>query len=137
MPLPPSGGWPISPEEAAWHTVARAVRGANPQDSVVKPPPPQVAPEAPVVPAVAKAMVSIAKLGPIKLEKKRQDTLKHWAKRKVELAQQEEELKKELDPEVSRVIQPKAILLFSEMLQSIHYDDMAVVELLTTGIKVL
>ena len=53
MPLPPSGGWPISPEEAAWHTEARAVRGANPQDCPVKPPPPQVAPAAPAEPAVA------------------------------------------------------------------------------------
>lgn len=91
-----------------------------------------------VPPAVARAVASIAKLGPINFErKKRQDTLKHWAKRKVELAQQEEILKKKLDPEVRRVIQPKAILLFAEMLQRIHYDDMAVVELLTTGTKVL
>ena len=82
-------------------------------------------------------MATIAKSGPTKLEKKRQDTLSFWAKRKAELAQEDEALKKKLDPEVRRVIQPKSILLFSEMLQNIHYDDMAVVELLTTGIKVL
>ena len=89
-----------------------------------------------VPPAVAKAMASIAKLGPSGIAEKRKGTLKFWMERKAELEEQEEALKKKLDPEVRRVTQPKAILLFSEMLQSIHYDDMAVVELLTTGIKV-
>ena len=74
-------------------------------------------------PAVAKAMASIAKLGPINLSKERQDTLDHWGKRKVELSEQEGELQKQLDPEVARVIKPKAILLFAEMLQSINYDE--------------
>jgi len=88
-------------------------------------------------PAVAKAMAYIAKLGPINLRKGRHDTLDQWGKRLVELSEQEDEQKKKLDPEVARVIKPKAILLFAEMLQSINYDDMAVVELLMTGVKVL
>ena len=44
---------------------------------------------------------------------------------------QEQELKERLDPEVARVVNPTAILLFAEMLKSIRYDDMAVVDLLT------
>ena len=44
------------------------------------------------------ASMAMAKLGPIYLKKERQDTLDHWGKRKVELAQQEEELRKKLDP---------------------------------------
>ena len=48
-------------------------------------------------PAVAKAMASIAELGPINFKKERQDTLDHRDKRKVELTQQEEELRKKLD----------------------------------------
>ena len=89
-----------------------------------------------VPPAVAKAMASIAKLGPSGIAKKREATLSYWKDRKAALSQQDKELKAKLDPEVQKVIQPKAVLLFAEMLESIHYDDMAVVELLTTGIKV-
>ena len=89
-----------------------------------------------VPPAVAKAMVTIAKLGPEGIKEKRSRTLKFWADRKKALEVEEAKIKAKLDPDVSRVIESKSILLFSEMLQSIRYDDMAVVELLTTGVKV-
>ena len=88
-----------------------------------------------VPPAVAKAMSTIARAGPSGLKKKREETIAYWKVRTAELEKQEKELKERLDPEVARVVKPKAILLFAEMLKSIRYDDMAVVDLLTTGIK--
>ena len=90
-----------------------------------------------VPPAVAKAMATIVKLGPEGIKNKREATLNFWKERKAQLESKEAEFKKRLDPEVERVIRPKAILLFSEMLQAIKYDDMAVVDLLTTGVKVV
>ena len=89
-----------------------------------------------VPPAVAKAMATIAKVGTEGVKNKREKALSFWKSRKKELEAQEENLKQHLDPEVARIIKPKAILLFQEMLECISYDDMAVLELLTTGIKV-
>ena len=42
-----------------------------------------------------------------------------------------------LEPQVEAVVKDKKILLFKEMLASIHYDDMSVVDLLITGIEVV
>ena len=76
-------GFPWSTEEFT----CLAMTWAHPFDKDVKLPP-----------AVAKAIASLAKLGPINLKKERQDTLDHRDKSKVELMQQEEELRKKLDP---------------------------------------
>ena len=89
-----------------------------------------------VPPAVATAMATIAKKGPTGIKEKRERVLDFWKSRKLELEAQEKSLKSKLDPEVARIVEPKAVLLFKEMLEEIRYDDMAVVELLTTGIKV-
>lgn len=88
-----------------------------------------------VPPAVAKAMATIARKGPAGIKEKREQTIDFWKSRKKELEAQEKILKSKLDPEVARIIEPKSVLLFKEMLEAINYDDMAVVELLTTGIK--
>ena len=81
-------------------------------------------------------MATIARKGPEGIKEKRERVLEFWKTRKQELEAQERSLKNHLDPEVSRIIEPKAVLLFKEMLEAIKYDDMEVVELLTTGIKV-
>ena len=81
-------------------------------------------------------MATIAKSGPTRIKEKRERVLDFWKSRKQELEAQDKSLKSKLDPEVARIIEPKAVLLFKEMLEEIRYDDMEVVELLTTGIKV-
>ena len=101
-----------------------ASRCVHPSDRTIK-----------VPPALANAMATIARLGPHKLKQKREDTIAHWTKRKAELELQETTFKKQLNPDVAKVIGNKAVLLFSEMLQAL-YSDMGVVELLTMGIKV-
>ena len=90
-----------------------------------------------VPPAVAKAMAYIAREGPVGIKEKRERTIRYWEKRRSELEAGEKVLKQRLHPDVRSVVGEKNVLLFKEMLEYIRYDDLAVVELLTTGIPIV
>ena len=90
-----------------------------------------------VPPAVAKAMVDIARLGPSRLEQKRKRVMEYWTKVKEDLAPEEKLLKDRLDPEVREIVGQKSILLFRAMLEHIAYDDVEVANLLVTGVKLI
>lgn len=56
-------------------------------------------------------MVNIARLGPQRLEDKRQKLIEQWRKRKEDLRPKEkEELKKQLHPEVAKVVGDQDVL---------------------------
>ena len=63
----------------------------------------------------------------------RAQALKHWLRRSIQLKHQEEELVRTLEPGVAEVLQGKRILVWKEMLQSINYSDMGVVDEFCAG----
>ena len=63
----------------------------------------------------------------------RAQALKHWLRRSIQLKHQEEELVQTLEPGVAEVLQGKRILVWKEMLQSINYSDMGVVDEFCAG----
>ena len=65
----------------------------------------------------------------------RAQALKHWLRRSIQLKHQEEELVRTLEPGVAEVLQGKQILVWKEMLQSINYSDMGVVDEFCAGSK--
>lgn len=60
-------------------------------------------------------------------------TVKFWLKRVLSLRQDEAELHTKLDTQVESVIKNKKILVWKEMLESISYPDMGVVDEFTSG----
>ena len=90
-----------------------------------------------VPPAVAKAMTNILRLGPTEIAARRKATIDKWTRRRDELVDLEKILKDKLHPDVKKIVANKNILLFREMLMSIGYDDLAVVDMLTMGVKVV
>ena len=115
-------GIPWSPEE--FLTLARKLQ--HPFDWEVLLPP-----------KIAKAIAAIAAFGPSGIARLRIDRLAFWKKRAAELEPAEKQLHLKLEPQVEAVVKDKKILLFEEMLASIHYDDMSVADLLITGIEVV
>ena len=65
--------------------------------------------------------------------KYRAEKLGFWLKRLVALKQQECELKASMDGEVAQILRDKNILLWQEMLASVEYPDMDVVEEMKSG----
>ena len=65
--------------------------------------------------------------------KYRAEKLGFWLKRVVALKQQECELKASMDGEVAQILRDKNILLWQEMLASVEYPDMDVVEEMKSG----
>ena len=65
----------------------------------------------------------------------RAQALKYWLRRSLQLKRQEEELAQTLEPGVAEVLQGKRILVWKEMLQSINYSDMGVVDEFRAGSK--
>ena len=65
----------------------------------------------------------------------RAQALKHWLRRSIQRKHQEEELVRTLEPGVAEVLQGKRILVWKEMLQSINYSDMGVVDEFCAGSK--
>jgi hypothetical protein len=58
----------------------------------------------------------------------RAQALKYWLRKSLQLRSQESELAATLEPGVAEVLQGKRILVWKEMLQSINYSDMGVVD---------
>ena len=88
-------------------------------------------------PMVASAIVNMARLGPADLAKSRQATLDKYYAIRDELALSEVELHGSLHHEVQAVVRNKNILLFKRLLEDISYDDMDVVSLLSSGIRLV
>ena len=59
--------------------------------------------------------------------------LERWARRAKELEPEEAQLKAGMSAHRGKILGPKRILLFQEMLKDIHYDDMDVVQELVHG----
>ena len=90
-----------------------------------------------VPPAVAEAIHDSANLGPDRLTFARQKSLDWYTARRDQLESAESVLHASLDSRVELIVANKKILLFKEMLRDINYDDMAVVDLLIAGTKVV
>ena len=90
-----------------------------------------------VAPAVAKVFYECARLGPDEVIARRKGVLKYWLARAMALEKQEEKLHACLNTDVAAAVAGKRILLFKEMLEAIHYDDLEVVGLLSTGIRLV
>ena len=88
-------------------------------------------------PKVARVISHLAAAGPDQIKRYRLNQLEYWKQREASLRPQEEELHKRLHPDVERVVASKNVLLFKEMLEEIGYDDMAVVDLLISGVQVI
>ena len=93
--------------------------------------------EATVPPAIGKAIYNQATLGPSAIDKKRKEVLAYYTALAADLQQQEEHLHARIPPDVESIIKDKKVLLFRRMLLDIHYDDMPVVHLIYTGIKLI
>ena len=63
----------------------------------------------------------------------RESFIQRWSKRTVQLEHAEADLKKSMSEHRRKILGSKSILLFKEILQTINYDDMGVVDELTTG----
>ncbi len=61
------------------------------------------------------------------------DRLKHWSERRQVLKEAERKLHETMHPDVATVLRSKNILVWKEMLQSIDYEDMGVVDEFTGG----
>ena len=90
-----------------------------------------------LAPSLAGMLCRMAALGPNRLRAYRKETLEWYTRRAEALREEEARLHSKLAVGVQQVVKDKRILLFKEMLRSIHYDDLGVVDLLVTGIKVV
>ena len=88
-------------------------------------------------PEVAEALWYMATKGPVGTAAKRKFEILKYTKLKDDLAAKEVKLHKSLHPEVEKVVSSKVILLFKRMLEDIDYDDVAVHELLLTGVPLI
>ena len=60
-------------------------------------------------------------------------TLGFWLRRLVEIKDDERKLKASMDSEVAQILKDKNLLLWEEMLKSVDYPDMGVVDELRNG----
>ena len=67
----------------------------------------------------------------------RVEWFKKWLARSKELHQSEIELKRSIDPDVAKIIEPKRILLWKEMLLCANYPDMGVVDEVLSGTELV
>ena len=88
-------------------------------------------------PKIAAVISHITQAGPSNIKRYRLEQLAYWRQREMALAGKEQELHARLHPDVEAVVASKRILLFQEMLAAIQYDDLAVVDLLITGVQVI
>ena len=93
--------------------------------------------EVPLPAKIAVAISHIAEAGPTNVKRYRLEQLAYWKQRGESLKAKEVELHKRLHQDVEAVVASKNILLFKEMLEAIQYDDLAVVDLLMTGVQVV
>ena len=88
-------------------------------------------------PSILEAMEKIIKQGPDATRRGRKAALSYWEERARKLRCKEERLHDKLDPLVRNVIQGKKVLLLKEMLVYIDYPDVAVVDELISGFRLV
>ena len=66
---------------------------------------------------------------------KRAENAKYWLAKASSLAAEEKQLKSKLHPSVCKVLSPKRIVLWREMLKAYNYHDLGVVDELVNGTK--
>ena len=88
-------------------------------------------------PAVAQSLIAMATIGPSAVTQGRRDVLDWYRKMDRELEAKERALHAKLNTKVESIVADKRILLFKQMLIDIGYDDMGVVDLLITGVKIV
>ena len=69
--------------------------------------------------------------------RKRTVAMRDWVKRADSLKSQEHELKSSLDPHAKHILSHKKILLWKSLLEEPNYPDMAVVDELLEGTKLI
>ena len=69
------------------------------------------------------------------LAKARTATLKQWAVRAKALEEDESRFKLGLHPEVAKILAPKRLLLWKELMSQFSYPDLGVFDLITSGIS--
>ena len=70
---------------------------------------------------------------PTAVRSRRRTFIDRWARRAKELAPEEAKLKAGMSEHCQKILAPKRILLFKEMLEDIQYDDLGVVQELIDG----
>ena len=75
------------------------------------------------------------KCNPEILAKTRTDTLKQWAMRAKALESEEERFKSGLHPDVAKILAPKRLLLWKELMARYSYPDTGVFDLITSGVS--
>ena len=84
-------------------------------------------------PSLKRSLLALLRSGPHMTKRHREKTLAYWKKRAEALAPAEKELHSKMEPQVEDVLKGKRILLLKEMLMSIAYSDVKVVEELVAG----
>lgn len=72
---------------------------------------------------------------PFELAKKRVEYLKKWTARAKEIASEEENLRETMPAHVRRVLGPKRLVLFGEMLEDLQYPDKQLVGDISAGFR--
>ena len=85
---------------------------------------------------IAKAIIKIAQLGPSCLKADLKATMARYEREVSKLRAAEAKLHEEFNPEVESIVAQKRVLLFKKMLTDIRYDDMEVVHLIGSGIRI-
>ena len=86
--------------------------------------------------AIAVAIFESLTKSPSEMQAQRDRTLKYYEKKLGDLGDQEAMLHRAINPRVEQIISSKQILLFKAMLVDTEYDDMGVVDLLVSGIRI-
>jgi len=88
-------------------------------------------------PEICNVIYTIATKGPSHVERLRKEAISKYSALRDSLAERERALHSSLHPDVEKVVKDKNILLFKRMLVDIGYDDVAVADLLVTGVKLV
>ena len=83
---------------------------------------------------LAHAIKKCAQSRPEELARERTDLIRQWAARAHALDGEERAFKQGLRPEVAKILAPKRLLLWRELLQQFEYPDQDVFSLITAGV---
>ncbi|CAE7557810.1 unnamed protein product, partial [Symbiodinium pilosum] len=84
---------------------------------------------------LARAIEKCAQSKPEALAKERTNLVRQWAARAHALEEEERAFKQSLHPEVAKILAPKRLLLWRELLHQFEYPDPEVFSLITSGVS--
>ena len=113
-------GIPYSPDEF----IEAALRAGHPVLAASDLPPP-----------LARAIAKSAQSKPEALAKERTNLVRQWATRAHALEGEERAFKRSLRPEVAKILAPKRLLLWRELMHQFEYPDPEVFDLVTSGVS--